>query len=203
MIWYISGAHGDGILWFANRRSDLLNFFFTHTTTLGEEWPYFLLLIVLLFYKFKEAILVPILGILVPSVSGMLKSLFSQPRPMRYFTDLGVFDSINTIEGVVLYSGHTSFPSGHTISAFAVLGFVAFVFHRQKWVGFLMIFLAISVAFSRVYLIQHFLIDVSAGAFIGCGIAYIVSLLSLRLDKSKATWLVKNLLSLNKDTLKA
>jgi len=203
MIWYASGEHGDGIIWFSNRRTELLNFFFIHITKVGEEWTYVLLLIILLFYKFKEAILVFALAILVPSTSVTLKSFFAQPRPKKYFSDLGIFDGINAIEGIELYNAHTSFPSGHTISAFAVVGFAAFVFHRQKWLGILMIFLAISVAFSRVYLMQHFLIDVAAGAFLGCVIAYIVSLLSLRLDKSKAVWLNKNLLSFRKDTLKA
>jgi len=203
MIWYMSAAHGDSILWFAERRTKFLNIFFSYITKVGEEWTYVSLLVVLLFYRFRDALMVFALAILVPTISFALKKFFAHPRPMMYFTEKGIFNDINVVEGIELYNAHTSFPSGHTISAFAVVGFAAFVFHRQKWLGILMIFLAISVAFSRVYLMQHFLIDVAAGAFLGCVIAYIVSLLSLRLDKSKAVWLNKNLLSFRKDTLKA
>jgi undecaprenyl-diphosphatase len=58
-----------------------------------------------------------------------------------------------------------SFPSGHTITAFAVtvpLG----LFYPQ--VALLLFFCAFSVAISRVVLGMHFLSDVAAGCVIGC-----------------------------------
>lgn len=57
-----------------------------------------------------------------------------------------------------------SFPSGHTITAFAVaipLG----VFYPSLMVGLL--FCALSIALSRVMLGLHFLSDVVAGCIIG------------------------------------
>jgi undecaprenyl-diphosphatase len=62
-----------------------------------------------------------------------------------------------------------SFPSGHTITAFAVALSLA-RFYPSLLVGLL--FCASSVAVSRILLGMHFLSDVLAGALIGSGLAY-------------------------------
>jgi membrane-associated phospholipid phosphatase len=199
---YILGEHGDGIIWLSERRTPLLSSFFYHVTRVGEEWTYVFLLIILLFYRFKEALMVLVLAVAVPVFSLSLKGLFAQPRPKRYFTDIGLFDGINLVENIELYAAHTSFPSGHTMSAFAVLGFAAFVFRHSKLASIFLGLLAIMVALSRVYLVQHFLIDVAAGAAVGCLITLIVSWLSLRFEQRKEPWLQKNLRTLSQSPIK-
>ena len=62
-----------------------------------------------------------------------------------------------------------SFPSGHTITAFAVAMSLG-VFYPGLLVGLL--FCAASVAASRILLGMHFLSDVVAGAAIGALLAY-------------------------------
>lgn len=62
-----------------------------------------------------------------------------------------------------------SFPSGHTITAFAVAISLA-VFYPALLVGLL--FCAFSVALSRILLGMHFLSDVLAGAAIGSALGY-------------------------------
>jgi undecaprenyl-diphosphatase len=64
---------------------------------------------------------------------------------------------------------HFSFPSGHTITAFAVATPVA-LFYPALSVGVL--FCALSVAASRILLGMHFLSDVVAGAAIGGALGY-------------------------------
>jgi undecaprenyl-diphosphatase len=62
-----------------------------------------------------------------------------------------------------------SFPSGHTITAFAVAVSLS-AFYPSLLPGLL--FCAGSIALSRVLLGMHFLSDVVAGALIGSGLAY-------------------------------
>jgi undecaprenyl-diphosphatase len=61
-----------------------------------------------------------------------------------------------------------SFPSGHTITAFAV---AASLSHFYPDLTFGLLFCAISVAVSRIVLGMHFLSDVVAGAAIGALLA--------------------------------
>jgi len=62
-----------------------------------------------------------------------------------------------------------SFPSGHTITAFAVAVSIA-SFYPGALLG--LMFCAASIALSRILLGMHFLSDVLAGAAIGTGLAY-------------------------------
>ena len=62
-----------------------------------------------------------------------------------------------------------SFPSGHTITAFAVSVSLC-LFYPAAIPGLL--FCAVSVALSRILLGMHFLSDVLAGASIGTALAY-------------------------------
>jgi undecaprenyl-diphosphatase len=63
-----------------------------------------------------------------------------------------------------------SFPSGHTITAFAVAVSLS-MFYPGLSVGLL--FCASSVAISRIMLGMHFLTDVLAGALLGSALAYL------------------------------
>jgi len=67
-----------------------------------------------------------------------------------------------------------SFPSGHTITAFAITVSLA-LFYPTLAIGLL--FCAFSVAASRVMLGMHFLSDVVAGAAIGTSLAFAAHLL--------------------------
>ena len=62
-----------------------------------------------------------------------------------------------------------SFPSGHTITAFAVAVSVSLIYPELAAGLF---FCALSVAASRIVLGMHFLSDVVAGAAIGTALAY-------------------------------
>ncbi len=167
-------TQGDAIFSFSERRSVFGDFFFKFFTKAGEEWAYPGVLLILLFFvkprNYKFLLYIPLLGGSVALISYFSKEYFRHPRPILYFDRNGMLDEIVTVAGVSLNGGLNSFPSGHTMSAFALYAFVAFVIPNKKLLGILLFFIALLVGISRIYLVQHFLEDVYLGAIIGVGI---------------------------------
>jgi membrane-associated phospholipid phosphatase len=69
------------------------------------------------------------------------------------------------IEGVYMV-GQNSFPSGHSTSAFALFTCLALI-TENKLLKIIFIAFALTAAFSRTYLSQHWLVDVTFGSLIG------------------------------------
>ena len=88
-----------------------------------------------------------------------------------------------------------SFPSGHTITAFAIFIILAMVVKKQ-YLKVLFTLTAILAGFSRVYLSQHFLEDIFLGALIGVAIALLSCTLVDKLSIFKTSWIDHNLLQL-------
>jgi membrane-associated phospholipid phosphatase len=102
-----------------------------------------------------------LLAVIVGSLSvQILKNLFCRSRPLTETSGQFFVDFPCLGKG----SGFISFPSGHSVTAFAL----AFVLSRA-YPRYAVLFygLAILVALSRVYLARHFPSDVVAGAAIG------------------------------------
>ena len=154
---------------------EYLDTFFKYITFLGD-WPVYIFALAFLFskLKFRAFYVVLLVSILVPITSYISKANFKQPRPVHYFQDKPVFNDLQKVDGVVLHTGFSSFPSGHTMSAFAVFSLLAFFAIHSKRQIFLFFSLAILVAASRVYLIQHFVEDVWMGSLIGVMLAYLI-----------------------------
>jgi membrane-associated phospholipid phosphatase len=83
---------------------------------------------------------------------------------------------IHKIQGLHINRVH-SFPSGHTATAFATALVLASVIKNRGWAWLLPLF-PFLVAYSRVYLAQHFVTDVLAGMLIGI----VTALVSLWLE---------------------
>lgn len=142
----------------------LLNVFFINYTFMGDGIFAICLIAAYAFYfrqkKKSLALLFAFLG------SGLMvqviKNLVSAPRP-RLFFEPGRY--LHFVDGVSL-SGYSSFPSGHTATAFAVATvLVLFMKNTNRQIGILG--MALLVGYSRIYLAQHFIIDIMIGALIG------------------------------------
>lgn len=121
-----------------------------------------LALILFLFKKRYEAVMIFITYSISGILAQIIKNCIRMPRPMLYFKP---GEYAHFIDGVS-YANMSSFPSGHTTTAFALATTLVFLKTQHKW-DFLLLILAIAVGFSRIYLAQHFLTDVITGALLG------------------------------------
>ncbi|HRP89416.1 MAG TPA: phosphatase PAP2 family protein [Edaphocola sp.] len=142
-----------------------------------------LILLVLIKYKswnifglFAFTQLIPFL------INQGLKLYFAQPRPSIVFGGQPWF---HAVEGVQLHTG-LSFPSGHTAGAFAFFTLLSMLLPaRQKLWAILFFILAVLVAYSRIYLGQHFFVDVFAGSMVGTVLPLIIFLIWEHFQKRK------------------
>ncbi|MEO6136494.1 MAG: phosphatase PAP2 family protein, partial [Ginsengibacter sp.] len=131
-------------------------------------------LAVLLFFLKKRPLSLMI--VLSYALSGIfvqiIKYFYNSARPGKLLEGM---DYHNFVEGVTLHTLN-SFPSGHTTSAFALAAILGFAVKNKNYsISFLLI--AAMVGYSRIYLGQHFMVDVLAGSVIGVLSAIIVEML--------------------------
>lgn len=142
--------------------------FFKYYTEVGGNIP-FVVIAGLLFYKYRIALILLITQLITGLFVYIIKSIWNQPRPVKYFAEHYPDIQLHKIEGVQLH-GHYSFPSGHTASAFAFFLVLAY-FTKKPAMHFLYFFMAVMVGFSRVYLSQHFVFDLMVGSLVGVVVA--------------------------------
>jgi membrane-associated phospholipid phosphatase len=166
------------IRWVNAHNTAEADFFFQNATYLGDG-AFFILLIIILFIRSKRFGLLALASFAVSSLlSIFLKQVVfnGRPRPALVFADSKW--AYHVIKGLDIYTIN-SFPSGHTISAFAVFTLLALLDER-KGRGWALLIPAILVGYSRVYLFQHFTVDVFAGSLIGVATSLIVFLVVSR-----------------------
>jgi len=86
-------------------------------------------------------------------------------RPYGYYSSLSQTDQFHWVEGISMKLLN-SFPSGHTTTAFFFASFFA-CYLPKKYVQVVVLLLAFLAGISRVYLGQHWFVDVYAGSLFG------------------------------------
>lgn len=161
----------DAIFFFSENRSPLLDSAFRFITKLGEGPMYFMIGIAALTVRLRYSLAVALTGLTVMAFSFGLKSLFAIDRPAAFFAKQNLTEQLSFVPGVDLHTGATSFPSGHAMSAFALYSLLALLLPSQKRYALPLFLLALLIAVSRLYLVQHFWPDVYVGGIIGAGLA--------------------------------
>ena len=164
LLFLIEVGQRQSFLWLNSFHIPWLDVFFIYYTNLGDGLFAFLFALILYIYckQRKLAFDLLISFLLSGLVAQILKFSFPHARPQLYFSPQHLSFFIDDI----ILSGNHSFPSGHTASAFAVAAVLACYTRVQTWhIVYLM--LATGVAYSRIYLSQHFLGDVLVGSLIG------------------------------------
>jgi membrane-associated phospholipid phosphatase len=151
-------------LWINQYNSPFCDGLFKYLTFLGDGVFVIVPAIILLFYSLRHFVLLAMAYLSTGLITQVLKRLVFDDimRPSKYFNDPA---SLHLIDGVKMLSSK-SFPSGHSTSAFAFFLCLALI-SGNRYIKLLCFAIACLVAFSRVYLSQHFLIDIIAGSMIG------------------------------------
>ena len=147
-----------------------LDTFFQNYTLLGDGVFSIAVFLILLLAERALLAMQVITGYLLSGIiSQVLKRLIHAPRPHAIIqnTEYPYF-----IDGFT-HTGMTSFPSGHTTSVFALAVLLA-LNTRDKRRSLIYLVTAVITGYSRIYLGQHFLADVVAGALIGTLSALVV-----------------------------
>lgn len=174
--------------------SPLADVFFKYITHLGDGAVFPVVIIVLAFIKLRWALFELFAALMTLIFVFVTKQLIFKgaPRPIAFFDNE---ETLHLVAGVKMHSWN-SFPSGHTITAFAIFVILVLIAKNNYLKTFFML-IAILAGFSRVYLSQHFLGDIFSGAIIGMFIAILSCTIvdSLAIFK-KGNWIDKNLLEL-------
>lgn len=138
--------------------------FFKYFTNVGDGLFWLLWALLIIIKKGKKY-----LPLLFASVifSTLLTQISKQviypdePRPLQAITDQS---QVHYVTGVTVHSIN-SFPSGHTATAFSFL-LLLVLFSQTNALLLLGFAAALLVAYSRIYLGQHFPLDVGAGMLV-------------------------------------
>lgn len=144
--------------------NSIADVFFKYYTNVGDGAFAIVLLPFLFFKKIRDFVLCLLSCLFAGIFAQILKRLIftNELRPSASISP----DLLHLVSGVKMATQH-SFPSGHSATALAFFMFLAYMFPKNKFLQILFAILGCLVAFSRIYLSQHFLGDALAGSFLG------------------------------------
>ncbi len=178
---------GELHLLLCDRHTPARDLFYRYYTTMAEWFPYIVCGAVLLFGRIGDGIFASAAMIGSSLSTQVLKHIINAPRPITWFGEHMPEVELPLVEGVRM-NHWFSFPSGHTTSFFALALVLCILLTRGGWRGRkdsidrrnsiyrgyvlqLLLFVAATLgAYSRIYLSQHFALDVLAGIMVGVSI---------------------------------
>jgi membrane-associated phospholipid phosphatase len=151
---------------------------FLGCTYLAEGWIWIPYIIVVSWY-FKKDKAIIIYSFVVSTLLTQIPKLVFFPtitRPIASGIDPQL---IHTVKGVAMHQMN-SFPSGHTATAFSIFLLTIYLFDNKKMMLIGLLY-AMLCAYSRVYLGQHFPLDLGGGIIV----AILTVEISKRIRKNK------------------
>jgi len=154
--------------------------FFKWATWGAEGWVWVPFLAIV-FGWFKKDFKLIVLNFLLSTLFTQIPKRFIWDNISRPIASGIPLNEIHTVPGVVMHSWN-SFPSGHTATAFTLFLLTIYLF-PTKWVFAIGAIFAMICAYSRVYLGQHFPMDLGGGMVV----AVISSQLSILIHQKIST----------------
>jgi membrane-associated phospholipid phosphatase len=168
-------------LYLNNYNSKFADFIFLNITNMGDAIVAVILIIVLLLVSFRESLTFLTITLLLAIVVTVLKDyIFPElDRPVAYFGPSKVLRLVAGYHPPML----STFPSGHTATAFSV-GLYLAILSKNRFIKLSLFFIASIVSYSRIYLSAHFPADLAVGASLAVLITILCYYLSRRVKNS-------------------
>lgn len=152
--------------------SPLADIFFKYITYIGDGTFILIVGLLTILYSYRLGVKIvlsyAISGIFVQFLKRMVfTEIYRPPKVLS-----ALLPQLHKVDGVDLYY-FNSFPSGHTTAAFALFTILALEC-KSPLLKVLLLLPPLLVAYSRMYLLAHFLGDVYLGAFLGTSFSVIV-----------------------------
>lgn len=185
---------GELHLLLCDRHTPARDILYRYYTRVAEWFPYVVCVSLLLFGRLGDGLFATSAMILSALTTQLFKHIVNAPRPVNWFAGCMPDVQLPLVDGVKMNMWF-SFPSGHTTSFFA-LAFVACILLNnerspiankklQIALQILLVFLAALGGYSRIYLSQHFALDVFAGVLVGVLITMLCWTVFNRLEDKK------------------
>ena len=134
------------------------------------DWLPYLVVVLLLFYRAGWATLLASNLLLSTLIVQPIKHLVNAPRPLTWFAENMPDVALPLVDGVKM-NLWLSFPSGHTTTFFVLFFSISIILCTENIRGknilsLLCFLLATFGAYTRIYLSQHFTLDIFAGILI-------------------------------------
>ena len=184
---------GDLHLLLCNRHTPARDRCYRYYTHIAEWFPYVVCVAVLLFGRIGDGVFASAAMLMSALFTQIVKRIVVAPRPLTWFSEHFPSIQLPLVDGVKMNLWY-SFPSGHTTSFFA-LAFVASILLTARitsssrsssyLVQIVLFLLATLGGYSRIYLSQHFALDVFAGALVGTLITLVCFAVLYRYEDKK------------------
>jgi membrane-associated phospholipid phosphatase len=134
------------------------------------DWLPYVTVVLLLFYRAGWAIFLASNLLLSTLIVQPIKHIVHAPRPLTWFAENMPDISLPLLEGVSM-NHWLSFPSGHTTTFFVLLFTLSIIMcaeniNGKNMLSFICFLCATFGAYTRIYLSQHFALDIFAGILI-------------------------------------
>ena len=177
----------DCLLFLQNLRIgnlECLDKFFLSITVFGEFWlPVLICAIVYWCIDFRAGIYLMSLAGFNALLTHFFKSLACVYRPWV------LSDSLHPSELAIPYAKGYSFPSGHSAMSSSVVGGIAFLLRKRKFLCIALIGLILLIGFSRLWLGVHTPQDVVCGLLTGLILVFCINLLINWAERNKNRYL--------------
>ena len=156
------------------------------------DWLPYLIVVLLLFYRAGWSTFLASNLLLTTLIVQPIKHIVHAPRPLTWFAEYMPDITLPLVEGVRM-NHWLSFPSGHTATFFALFFCVSIILCAEnvkgKYILSFLCFLCASFgAYTRIYLSQHFALDIFAGILIAVCSTLILYFFLVRNTKNTQFW---------------